>query len=129
MTGDAVVAAAQDLKQQITTKGLPQGRDVLIASASPNPQLQGQVRNTFGAHFVEVEVDAELGRVQVLKYLAVHDCGRVINPLTAMSQIRGGALMGIGMALHEDLVYDARSGTALNAGYSRDPPLTHPHAP
>src|SRR5262245_18603231 len=129
MTGDAVVAAARDLKQQIASKGLPQGRDVLIASASPNPQLQGQVRNTFGAHFLEVEVDTELGRVRVLKYLAVHDCGRVINPLTAMSQIRGGALMGIGMALHEDLIYDPRSGVALNAGYYGDRVLTHRDAP
>jgi putative selenate reductase molybdopterin-binding subunit len=129
MTGDAVVAAATDIKQQIAAKGLPQGRDVLIASASPNPQLQGQVRNTFGAHFVEVEVDTELGRVQVLRYLAVHDCGRVINPLTAMSQIRGGALMGIGMALHEDLIYDTRSGVALNAGYYGDRVLTHRDAP
>jgi CO/xanthine dehydrogenase Mo-binding subunit len=53
---------------------------VLIASATPNPTLQGKVRNTFGAHFVEVEVDTQLGRVRVLKYLAVHDCGRIINP-------------------------------------------------
>jgi len=129
MTGDAVVAAAEDLKKQIAAKGLPRGNDVLLASASPNPQLQGKVRNTFGAHFTEVEVDAELGRVRVLKYVAVHDCGRVINPLTAMSQIKGGALMGIGMALHEDLLYDPRSGVALNAGYYGDRVLTHRDAP
>ena len=132
MTGDAVVAAARDLKKQIAEKGLPKGpgdNGVLIASASPNPQLEGQVRNTFGAHFVDVEVDTELGRVRVLKYLAVHDCGRVINPLTAMSQIKGGALMGIGMALHEDLVYDRQSGVALNAGYYGDRVLTHQDAP
>jgi xanthine dehydrogenase YagR molybdenum-binding subunit len=129
MTGDAVVAAARDLQKQIADKGRPQGRDVLIASASPNPRLEGKVRNTFGAHFVEVEVDTELGRVRVLKYLAVHDCGRIINPLTAMSQIKGGALMGIGMALHEDLIYDRRSGVALNAGYYGDRVLTHRDAP
>ena len=132
MTGDAVVAAAQDLNKQIADKGRPTGAGenaVLVASASPNPQLTGKVRNTFGAHFVDVEVDAELGRVRVMKYVAVHDCGRVINPLTAMSQIKGGALMGIGMALHEDLVYDARSGVALNAGYYGDRVLTHRDAP
>jgi xanthine dehydrogenase YagS FAD-binding subunit len=76
----------------------------------------------------EVEVD-DARRVRVVKYLAVHDCGRVINPLTAMSQIKGGALMGIGMALHEDLVYDPRSGVALNAGYYGDRVLTHRDAP
>jgi putative selenate reductase molybdopterin-binding subunit len=129
MTGGAVIAAATDLKQQIAEKGLPAGGDVLMASASPNPQIQGKVRNTFGAHFVEVEVDAELGRVRVLKYLAVHDCGRIINPPTAMGQIKGGALMGIGMALHEDLLYDRRSGAPLNAGYYGARVLTHRDAP
>ena len=130
MTGDAVVAAARDLRKQLAEKGAPTGAQAaLIASASPNPQLEGTVRNTFGAHFVEVEVDEAVGRVRVVKYLAVHDCGRVINPLTAMSQIKGGALMGIGMALHEDLVYDPRSGVALNAGYYGDRVLTHRDAP
>src|SRR5439155_10257614 len=42
---------------------------------------------------------------------------RIINPLTAESQIKGGAQMGIGMALHEDLLYDRRSGVPLTAGY------------
>ena len=129
MTGYAVVEAARDLKKQLAEKGMPAGDDVLIGSATPNPTLQGKVRNTFGAHFVEVEVDTQLGRVRVLKYLAVHDCGRLINPLTAMSQIRGGATMGIGMALHEDLLYDRRSGSALTAGYYGARVLTHRDAP
>jgi CO/xanthine dehydrogenase Mo-binding subunit/aerobic-type carbon monoxide dehydrogenase small subunit (CoxS/CutS family) len=129
MTGGAVIEAARDLKRQIAEKGLPKGDAVLIASSNPNPTVQGKVRNSFGAHFVEVEVDAELGRIRVLKYLAVHDCGRIINPLTATSQIKGGATMGIGMALHEDLLYDRRSGTALNAGYYGAKILTHRDAP
>src|SRR6266852_1231334 len=83
MTGYAVVEAARDLKRQIAEKGPPTGDEVLIGSATPNPTLPGKVRNTFGAHFVEVEVDTEMGRVRVLKHLAVHDCGRIINPLTA----------------------------------------------
>src|SRR5207248_550919 len=52
MTGYAVVEAARDLKKQIAEKGLPQGKDVLIASASPSPAVQGKVRNSFAAHFV-----------------------------------------------------------------------------
>jgi CO/xanthine dehydrogenase Mo-binding subunit len=126
MTGYAVVEAAKDLKKQIEEKGLPKGDDVLIASASPNPTMQGQaVRNAFGAHFCEVEVDAELGRVRVVRYVAVHDCGRIINPLTASSQIIGGATMGIGMALHEDMLYDRRSGAPLTAGYYGARVMTH----
>ena len=57
-------------------------------------RIEGKVRSAFGAHFVEVEVDTELGRVRVTKYVAVHDCGRIINPLTATSQIKGGAIDG-----------------------------------
>ena len=129
MTGYAVVEAARDLKKQIAEKGMPKGDDVLIANAAPNPTVQGKVRSTFGAHFVEVEVDVELGRARVTKYLAVHDCGRIMNPLTARSQIKGGAIMGIGMALHENLVYDQRSGSPLSAGYYGARIATHRDAP
>ena len=128
-TGQAVVEAAQSLKKQIAEKGLPKGQDILAASASPNPTLEGKVRAAFGAHFVEVEVDAELGRVRVLKYVAVHDSGRIMNPLTATSQIKGGATMGIGMALHEDLLYDRRNGQPLTAGFYGARLLTHRDAP
>ena len=130
MTGYAVVEAARDLKRQIAENGMPKRSDILTAAASPNPRVEdGKVRQTFGAHFVEVEVDMEIGRVRVMKYLAVHDCGRVINPLTATSQIKGGATMGIGMALHEDLLYDRAHGVPLTAGYYGARILTHRDAP
>ena len=129
MTGQAVVEAARDLKRQIAEKGLPKGDEVLVASATPNPVLEGKVRNTFGAHFCEVEVDTDLGRARVTKYLTVQDCGRIINPLTAESQIKGGAIMGIGMALREDLVYDRRSGSPLSAGFYGARIMTHLDAP
>src|SRR5439155_140146 len=74
-------------------------------------------RSGLGRSYATITVDAELGRVKVEKLLAIHDCGRIINPLTAESQIKGGAQMGIGMALHEDLLYDRRSGVPLTAGY------------
>ena len=130
MTGYAVVEAARDLKRQIAEKGLPGGNEFLTASAGPNPALpSGKVRQAFGAHFVEVEADTELGRVRVVKYLAVHDCGRIINPLTAEGQIKGGVTMGIGMALHEDLLYDPQSGQPLTPGYYGARVLTHRDAP
>ena len=74
---------------------------------------------------MEAEVDVELGRVRITKYVAVHDCGRIMNPLTATSQIHGAALQGIGMALHEQLLYDARNGQPLTAGYYYDRIPTH----
>jgi putative selenate reductase molybdopterin-binding subunit len=129
-TGYAVVEAARDLKRQIAAKGLPKGDDVLMASANPNPTVDGgKVRSTYGAHFVEVEANVETGHVRVTKYLAVHDCGRIMNLLTAASQIKGGAIMGIGMALHEDLIYDQRSGVPLTPGYYGARVLTHADAP
>jgi putative selenate reductase molybdopterin-binding subunit len=117
MTGQAVVEAAQNIKKQIAEKGMPKSDDVYTAAVQTTPNAGGRVRNAFGAHFVEVTVDAELGRVKVERFLAVHDCGRIINPLTAESQIKGGAQMGVGMALHEDLLYDKRSGAPLTPGY------------
>jgi len=129
MTGYAVVEAVRDLKKQIAEKGMPSGDEVRIGSATPTPTVPGRVRSSFGAHFAEVEVDTRLGRVRVLKYVAVHDCGRIINPLSAHGQIQGGALMGIGMALHEHLLYDRRTGRPLTAGYYGARVLTHRDAP
>jgi CO/xanthine dehydrogenase Mo-binding subunit len=129
MTGYAVIEAARDLKRQIAAKGLPQGDSAIIASASPNPTSEGKVRKAFGAHFVEIEVDTELGRARVLKYLAVQDSGRILNPLTATSQVKGGATQGIGMALHEDLLYDRQTGQPLTAGYYGTRIMTHLDAP
>ena len=129
MTGGAVIEAVRNLKQQIAEKGMPTGTQTLVAKASPNPRLEGKIRNAFGAHFVEVEVDTELGHVRITKYVAVHDCGRIMNPLTATSQILGAATMGVGMALHENLVYDQKSGQPLSAGFYYDRIPTHLDSP
>lgn len=129
-TGTAVVEAAKDLKRQIAEKGLPTGNNLLSAMATPNPVTEGgKVRSSFGAHFVEVEVDTAVGHVQVLKYVAVHDSGRIMNPLSASGQIKGAVTMGIGMALHEELLYDPRNGQPLTPGYYGQRVLTHMDAP
>lgn len=128
-TGNAVMQAALDLKAQIAAKGMPVGEGVLIASATPNPSSDGRRRMCFGAHFVEVEVDTELGHIGVSKYVAFHESGRILNPLPARDQIRGAVQQGIGQALHEELLYDVRSGHPLNAGYYGARHLTHVDAP
>lgn len=128
-TGWAVIQAAKDLKRQIAEKGLPQGKDLLTATANTNPTVSGAARYSFVAHFAEVEVDTEMGHVKVTKYVAAHDSGRIINPLTAESQVKGGATMGIGMALHEELLYDRASGIALNTGYYGARIMTHLDTP
>jgi CO/xanthine dehydrogenase Mo-binding subunit len=83
----------------------------------------------FGAHFVEAEVDTQLGDVRLTKYVAVHESGRILNPLPARDQIRGAVIQGIGQALHEDLHYDPRNGHPLNAGYYGARHVTHLDVP
>src|SRR5256714_7467793 len=60
----------------------------------------------FGAHAAAVEVDVETCEVRILKYAAVHDCGKPINPMVVDGQLHGGIVQGIGGALMEELVYD-----------------------
>ncbi|MGH2457900.1 MAG: xanthine dehydrogenase family protein molybdopterin-binding subunit [Chloroflexota bacterium] len=79
---------------------------------APNPP--GVAIRTFGAHFAEVEVDVENGEVFLTRYAAVHDCGRLISPLQARSQVAGGITQGIGYALTETQVVDPRTGIVLN---------------
>lgn len=69
---------------------------------------------TFGSHFCEVGVDADTGEVRVRRMLGVFDCGRIINPTTARSQIIGAMTMGIGAALLEEAVVDKRLGYFVN---------------
>jgi xanthine dehydrogenase YagR molybdenum-binding subunit len=68
-----------------------------------------------GCQFFEVEVDTETGHVRVLKAVALQDGGIILNRLTYESQINGGVIQGIGMALLEDRVSDQQSGRILNA--------------
>ena len=60
----------------------------------------------FGAHACVVEVDAETGKVKVVRYVAVDDCGPAINPMLIDGQIHGGIVHAIGQALYEQVVYD-----------------------
>ncbi|HXM18760.1 MAG TPA: molybdopterin cofactor-binding domain-containing protein [Candidatus Tumulicola sp.] len=72
----------------------------------------------FGAHICVVEVDKETGDVKLVKYFAVDDCGKVINPMIVDGQLHGGIAQGIGQALFEEAVYDEDgqllTGTFMN---------------
>lgn len=83
-------------------------------SRGPNPQDAGIV--TTGVQFAEVEVDTVTGVVRVLRIVAVHDAGRIVNPTLAESQLEGGIIQGLGFALFEERVLDARMGLPLNVG-------------
>jgi CO/xanthine dehydrogenase Mo-binding subunit len=73
---------------------------------------------TFGAHAVEVEVDTETGQVTVLRHVACHDVGRAINPESVEGQIQGGAAMGVGYGVMEEVVVEGGVNLSTSfAGY------------
>jgi xanthine dehydrogenase molybdenum-binding subunit len=70
----------------------------------------------FGVHIVDVEVDPETGKTQILRYTALQDVGKAIHPSYVEGQIQGGAVQGIGWALNEEYVFNAK-GAMLNASF------------
>jgi CO/xanthine dehydrogenase Mo-binding subunit len=72
---------------------------------------------TYGCHAVDLEVDPETGRVEVLRYLAAHDVGRAINPQSVEGQIEGAVVMGLGYALSERVVYE--DGVNLTGAFAQ----------
>jgi carbon-monoxide dehydrogenase large subunit len=70
-----------------------------------------------GAHVAEIEIDRETGEVEVLRYVAVDDSGRVLNHVLLDGQLHGGIVQGLGQALAEHCVYDAESGQLLTGSF------------
>ena len=71
----------------------------------------------YGSHVCEVEVDPETGVTEIVRYSAVDDCGRAVNPLIVHGQIQGGIVQGVGQALWEQIVYDPESGQLLTGSF------------
>ncbi len=88
----------------------------LVGYGERHPNPADRVVKSFGAHAAEVEVDTGTGEVRVLRYAAAHDIGRVVNPKLATSQVMGGILMGLGLALFEERVLDPVTARPLNPG-------------
>ncbi|MDQ7842217.1 MAG: nicotinate dehydrogenase medium molybdopterin subunit [Armatimonadota bacterium] len=115
------VSLADIARKAEAVKGRPP-----IGAGSYNPPTtfldpetgHGKPYNTYvyAAQIAEVEVDTETGQVQVLRLVAVHDCGRAINPLLVEGQIQGGMVMGMGFALTEEMV--VQEGRVLNTSFA-----------
>jgi carbon-monoxide dehydrogenase large subunit len=77
----------------------------------------------FGTHIAVVEVDRETGDIKFLRYVAVDDCGRVINPMLVDGQVHGGIVQSIGQAMYEEVVYDEQgqllTGTLMDYALPR----------
>ncbi|HUD55409.1 MAG TPA: xanthine dehydrogenase family protein molybdopterin-binding subunit [Terracidiphilus sp.] len=79
-----------------------------------DPKAKGVSLHSYGAQFVEVEWEPEIARLRVSRVVTVIDAGRIINPKSAANQIAGAVVMGVGMGLLEETVYDQRSGQPIN---------------
>jgi xanthine dehydrogenase YagR molybdenum-binding subunit len=79
-----------------------------------DPKAKDYSLHSFGAQFVEVEWDPEIARLRVGRVVSVIDGGRIINPKAATNQVAGAVVMGVGMGLLEETVYDHRSGQPIN---------------
>jgi xanthine dehydrogenase YagR molybdenum-binding subunit len=125
--GPAVRAAAADARRQIDeiaaqrgTPDAPLAETVslledaqILGKGARGPNPTGMQVLTFGVHVAEVAVDVETGEVRVERVAAIHDVGRVINPLGASSQIEGGVIQGLGHTLSEERLLDPSTGTVL----------------
>jgi len=87
----------------------------IIGRGGRGPNPDDKAINTFGAHFVEADVNVDTGQVRVRRVVAAHDVGRVVNSLTATSQVYGGFTMGLGFATIEERVIDSGTGLQLTA--------------
>jgi xanthine dehydrogenase YagR molybdenum-binding subunit len=114
-TAPAAATAAAKIKQQLAASPNAQ----FLEAAETTSPIFGQndkfAFQSFGATFVEVRVQPEIGRVRVSRVVSVFDCGRILSAKTTRSQFMGGIVFGIGAALLEELVYDREHGQPVNA--------------
>lgn len=133
VAGNAAVKVATSLKNKIEKDtGLELGKVALDAFALDAFKREGKDicchetyvskadPMSYAAHFARVRIHKETKTVQVLDYVAAHDIGRAINPLSLEGQIEGAVQMGIGMALKEGLKYDS-TGRLLNGSFKKYP--------
>ena len=139
----SIVTAAERIRQQVGRWGGPPGEPLAAALARTGHDsvevsvgsdfgwgaMAGQarfiartlrdqrrlVRAATGAHFCEVHVDRDTGEVRVTRWVGAFDVGRVLNAKTVASQLRGGIVMGIGLALTEETLVDPRTGRIMSA--------------
>jgi xanthine dehydrogenase YagR molybdenum-binding subunit len=117
---------ANDLTDAIRRIGQPVEA---LADVKPGDESQRFSMHSFGAVFVEVAVDPDLGETRVRRIVGAYGAGRIVNPKTTRSQCIGGMIGGIGMALMEHSVVDVRNGRVPNANFAEYAVPVHADAP
>lgn len=122
--GVCELAAPSCYESYASILGRARRDSICVEAAAPEPEeLARWSMHSHGAMFCEVGVHAVTGEARVRRFLGSFDCGRIINPKTAASQFRGGIIMGLGLALMEETLFDARKGRVMN------PSLAEYHVP
>jgi xanthine dehydrogenase YagR molybdenum-binding subunit len=108
-------ADAPDRGESVTAILRRAGRDEIeVEAAAGEPkELEKYSMASYGAQFCEVRVHEHTGEIRVARWVGAFDCGRILNRKTAESQLRGGIVMGIGMALMEETLFDERRGRIM----------------
>lgn len=83
-----------------------------------DPKAKQYSLHSYGAHFAEVEWEPEIARLRVSRIVSVFDCGRIINKKAGTNQMLGATVMGLGMTLFEDTIFDQRSGQPINNNFA-----------
>ena len=107
---EEVARAAFDPARQ--APGVEPGFDESGHFAPPQPTFPN------GCHVCEVEIEPDIGRIEILRYLVVDDFGRVINPLLLAGQVQGGVAQGVGQAMLERTVFDPETGQLLTGSFT-----------
>ena len=116
LIGDEI-ASTQDPSKKIRISGVTglKKRGVIVGVGYRGPNPAGKVVNPFAAQFCEVEVNMRTGEVRIVRFLATHDSGRVMDRLTFDNQVFGGIIMGIGFGLTEARILDKnQTGKMVN---------------
>jgi xanthine dehydrogenase molybdenum-binding subunit len=114
---DGVVKSKSDASKKMTFKEvaaevLKHGGQIMGRASIDAPWPGG----AFATHIVDVAVDPDTGKVDILRYTAVQDCGKAVHPSYVEGQIQGGTVQGIGWALNEEYMYNAK-GELVNASF------------
>ncbi|MFQ5769651.1 MAG: xanthine dehydrogenase family protein molybdopterin-binding subunit [bacterium] len=112
---NGIISHSEDSSKQIPISDVVRRlrERVLITTGARAANPEGYAINSFGAQFAQVEINTETGKVRVLKIVAAHDVGRVLNPKTLENQFHGGIVQGLSFALFEERIIDEFSGKVL----------------
>jgi xanthine dehydrogenase YagR molybdenum-binding subunit len=127
-TGSAVYEVCREARKQLSAQGVTDNASLatflarqpdrsfsVTASSAPGAESQRYSSHAFGAVFTEVRVDHDLGEIRIPRIVAAYGAGKILNPKTGRSQLQGGIVWGVGMALEEETLVDPHTGRYVNA--------------